>query len=78
MCKHVQVASLFSPPDLHHMLSVGDSKHAGEGDKGSDCKPRLLGSVLGFELVCDMGQLVLPFSDVGTASCCGQEAPLCS
>ena len=71
-------ASLFSPPDLHHVLPVGDSKHAGEGDKGFDCKPGLLGSVLGFDLVCDIGQLVLPFFVIGTVSCFGQGPPLCA
>lgn len=69
-------ASLFSPPDLHRGLSSGDSKHAGEGDKGFDCKPGLLASVLGFEMVCDIGHLVVPFSVIGIMSCFKQGPPL--
>lgn len=67
---------LFSPPELHPVLSVGDSKHAGEGDKGFVCKAGLLNSVLGFELVCDFGQLVFLFSVTGTVSWFGQGPPL--
>lgn len=74
MCKLVQM-QVFSPSYLHCVLSVGNSKHAGEGDKHFDCTPGLLGSVLGFELVCDIGELVLPFSVIG--NCIGQGSPLC-
>lgn len=71
-------ACLFSLPDLHSLLSVGDSKHAGEEDKDFAYKAGLLASVPGFELVCDIGQLVLLFSFAGTVSWFRQRPALCA